>query len=49
MRLLIHSLVKLFTVAFLADRLVIKIAGIIVRTARCLVFERRFARFLLLL
>ena len=49
MRFLIHSMVKLFTVAFLADRLVIEIPGITVRTARCLVFEGRLARVLLLL
>ena len=40
---------KLFTVAFLADSLVIEIPGIPTRTARCLVFERHLARLLLLL
>ena len=42
-------MVKLFTVAFLADSLVIEIPGIPARTARCLVFERHIARLLLLL
>ena len=51
MRLLIHSfLVKLITVAILADRLVVELpGGITVHTARCLVFEGSLVRIRILL